>query len=76
MSLKNVGANSLFWGFKQNQIQVSDDFLNYMETIYLANINPEGSADIDQFVQPWNVRNETLFTVNPKAAFSKEFAKA
>lgn len=69
MSLKNVGANSLFWGFKQDQIQVSSDFLNYMETIYLANINQQGSSDIDQFIQPWNVKNETL--VLPKGASKK-----
>ena len=31
-----------------------------METIYLANINREGSSDIDQYIQPWNVRNETI----------------
>jgi hypothetical protein len=46
MSLKNKSPKTIaFWSGRADVI--SDDFIRYMETIYLANIDRNGSSTID-----------------------------
>ena len=59
MSLKNKNPKTIYFWWSNQQV-ISEDFVRYMETIYLANIDRNGSSTIDQYIQPWNVRNQTL----------------